>query len=229
MSTSFAAPSSAHVSTSARSTKARWPWFGAAAGVLGLGAAFLSVSSVTEQEAATGVAVLDRVDRAPYHASFVLGLASVAALLLTASGWRRWAARRASDDLAARTIGSALTAVATINVVFACLAGSMALYLPGGMDEGWLTRESMYINYTLLDFGQLLGWWGAMVAAGCVAVLSLRRERALPRWMGVVSIVLMLPPLAMAVIQALPGFVGFTMPVWLIVVSVAMAVRPNDA
>ena len=109
-------------------------------------------------------------------------------LFVAATGWKRWAEQRAPRDLAARTIGTALAATATINIIFTCLAGSMALYLPGGTDEGWLSREGIFVNYTLLDFGQLLGWWGAVVAAVCVATLSLRRNRVLPRWMGVVSI-----------------------------------------
>jgi hypothetical protein len=98
----------------------------------------------------------------------------------------------------------------------------MALYLPGGTDNGWLSRDAMFVNFTLLDFGQLLGWWGGMVAAGCVASLALRRQRVLPRWMGVFSIIAMLPPLAMAAVMALPGFVGLTMPIWLVVISIGM-------
>ena len=69
-------------------------------------------------------------------------------------------------------------------MIFTCLAGSMALYLPGGADDGTLSREGMFVNYTLLDFGQLLGWWGAVVGAVCVSTLALRRNHVLPRWMG---------------------------------------------
>src|SRR5690606_7924977 len=94
----------------------------------------------------------------------------------------------------------AISATATINILGTALAGSMALYLPGGMDEGWLSKEAMFVNHSLLDFGQLLGWWGVMVAAGCVAALALRPQRLLPRWMGAVSIVLMLPAIAFAVL-----------------------------
>jgi hypothetical protein len=80
----------------------------------------------------------------------------------------------------------------------------------------------MFVNYTLLDFGQLLGWWGGMVAAGCVATLALRRVNVLPRWMGVVSVLFMLPPIAMAVGMGLPGFPGLVMPIWLVVISIGM-------
>ena len=98
----------------------------------------------------------------------------------------------------------------------------MAIYLPGGADEGWLSTEAIFVNYTLLDFGQLLGWWGAMVAAGCVAAISLRKSRLLPRWMGIVSIVLMLPAIVCAVATGLPGFPASSMPIWLVVISLGM-------
>ncbi|HEX2578074.1 MAG TPA: hypothetical protein VHK88_17125, partial [Aquihabitans sp.] len=96
--------------------------------------------------------------------------------------------------------------------------------LPGGTDEGWLSREAIFTNFTLLDFGTLLGWWGAAASAVAMATLALRRDRVLPRWMGVVSVVLLLPAVLMAVGMGLPGFVGFTMPIWLAVVSVGMIV-----
>lgn len=206
-----------------RPSRARWPIFGVVAGVSGFLAGLFSVSNgIDEEDAALGIGVIDGLDRVPYHVSFLLGLVSVAALLVTASAWRRWAEGRAPRDLAARTIAGAISATATINILGTALAGSMALYLPGGMDEGWLSKEAMFVNHSLLDFGQLLGWWGVMVAAGCVAALALRPQRLLPRWMGAVSIVLMLPAIAFAVLGALPGFPGIVMPVWLVVTSVGM-------
>jgi hypothetical protein len=152
---------------------------------------------------------------------------SIAALLVTVAGWRRWAEDRAPRDLAARTISGAIAATAAINIFGNAMAGSMSIYLPGGSDEGWLSRESIFVNYTLLDFGQLLGWWGVMVAAGCVATLALRSARVLPRWMGVVSILAMLPPLVFAALTGLPGMPGLTMPIWMVVISLGM-LRPRN-
>jgi hypothetical protein len=74
----------------------------------------------------------------------------------------------------------------------------------------------------MLDFGQLLGWWGAVVAALCAATLGLRRHRVLPRWMGIVSLILPLPGLALAAAISLPGFVGLTMPIWLVIMSIGL-------
>jgi hypothetical protein len=208
----------------ARRTSGRptWPIFGVVAGITGWASAALSITSVTEEQAQEGVGVLDHISRGNYYAAFLLGIAAFASLFVAAAGWKRWAEQRAPRDLAARTIGTALGATATINVIFACLAGSMALYLPGGSDEGTLSREGMFVNYTLLDFGQLLGWWGAVVASLCVASLALRRNRVLPRWMGIVSLVLPLPGILLAAAVSLPGFVGLTMPIWLVVISLGL-------
>lgn len=204
--------------------RSRWPLVGAGAGAAAFVATLAGMSNdLTEEEWTIGVDVIDSLDRGGYHVAFVLGLVSVGLLLVASSGWRRWAERHAPDSLAARTIPTALGATAAINVIGYSLMGSMALYLPGGTDEGTLSREAVFVNFTFLDFGVLLGWWGGMVAAACVVALSLGRARALPRWMGVVSILLMLPPFLMGVIMALPGMPGFTMPIWLVVISLGMA------
>lgn len=207
----------------ARHGRATWPLFGVAAGVAGLAGSMAALSTgVTEEDWQSGIAILDELEPGGFHAAFLLGLVSVMALFVTAAGWRRWADRRAPDDLAARVIPSGIVATATVNIVFTALNGSMALYLPGGTDEGWLSREAIFVNFTLLDFGTLLGWWGMVATALAVASLAFRRSRLLPRWMGVASVVLLLPALAMAAVMALPGFVGFTMPLWLVVVSLGL-------
>ncbi|NHC15258.1 hypothetical protein [Motilibacter deserti] len=218
-----AAPSIAAHAAPAPSRRATWPLFGVLAGATSLAAGFVGLTgNYAEKGENKGLAILDEVNRGGYHVAFLLGLVSVASLLLASSGWRRWAEERAPRSLAARTIPQALAATAAINVIGYSLAGSMALYLPGGTDAGWLTPESMFVNWTYLDFGLLLGWWGGAVAAGCAAALSFGRSAVLPRWMGVVSILLLLPPVGMAIGMALPGMPGFTMPLWLIVVSIGM-------
>jgi hypothetical protein len=212
----------------ARIRAARWPIFGVVAGVTGWAAALTSISNgVSKEEANEGVGVIDHLSRGPYHISFVLGLVSIASLLYAAAGWRRWAEERAPRHLASRTIASALGATATMNILGTAMAGSMALYLPGGTDEGWLSRDAQFVNFTLLDFGQLFGWWGAMVAAGSVAALALPKRRVLPRWMGIVSVVLMLPAIVFAAATALPGFPGLVMPIWLVVISLGMMKARN--
>lgn len=203
--------------------RARWPLAGAVAGITGLAASLLAIQNLTEEQYGLGVDVVDELDRGGYHAGFLIGLISCAALLVAAAGWRRWANRVAPESLAAGYVASGLTATATINVIGFSLMGSMALYLPGGMDEGWLSTEGIFANFTYLDFGALLGWWTTLFAAGAVAFIAFGKARLLPRWMGVVSILLCLPPVIFAVTVALPGFAGLTMPLWLTVISLGMA------
>jgi hypothetical protein len=201
-----------------------WAISGIVAGAAAFAATLAGMPrSLSEEDYNVGVDVIDKLDRGGFHIAFVLGMVSVGALLVAAAGWRRWAEQH--DHLAARTIGQALGATAAINVIGYALMGSMALYLPGGPDAGWLSREGQFANFNYLDFGVLFGWWGAFVAAVCVAVLALRRNRLLPLWMGVVSVVLCIPPLALGVAMPLPGFVGLTMPIWLVVISVGMVLR----
>lgn len=202
--------------------KARWPIFGAVGGLAAFASVGASMPNLTEEEYSSGVDVIDSLERGGYHVGFVLGLVAIGCLLVAAQGWRRWAEDRAPRSLAARLVGQGLAVTATVNVAFVSLMGSMALYLPGGPDEGWLSREAIFTNFTLLDFGPLLGWWGAAASAIAVAVLAFGKAKVLPRWMGVTSVVLLLPALAMALGMALPGMVGFTLPIWLVIISIGM-------
>lgn len=205
-----------------RRGRARWPIFGAVGALAGYASVIVSMPTLDEKDYSSGVRVIDQLEPGGYHIGFLLGLVSVGCLFVASSGWKRWAEGRVPDSLAGRTLAQGLAATATINVIFTCLMGSMALYLPGGTDEGWLSDPAIFTNFTLLDFGTLLGWWGAAVSAVCVAVLALGKAKALPRWMGIVSIVLLLPAVGMALGMALPGMVGFTMPIWLLAVSIGM-------
>jgi len=111
--------------------------------------------------------------------------------------------------------------VPTVNIIFTALAGTLVLYLPGGTDTGWLSNEALLVNFTLLDFGTLLGWWGAMVAAIALAATAFGRSRLVPRWVGVFSLVMVALPVGIAVATSLQGLVGMTGPIWLVVVSIA--------
>lgn len=204
-----------------RTRRAVWPLVGVVAGASSLVAAVAGLGDITEEQYLEGVGVVDTLDRGGYHVSFVLGMVGVVALFVVAAGWRRWAQHRAADDLAAGTIATALTATATVNTIGYSLAGALALYLDGGMDERTMSDDALFVNFAYLDFGTLFGWWGAIVAAGCVAVLALRR-RLLPRWMGVVSVATMAIPVGFAVFTSLPGMPGLIMPLWLIAISTGM-------
>lgn len=202
-------------------TRATWPLAGAVAGIASLVAAMAGMATITEEQYLEGVGVVDELERGGYYVSFVVGLIGVAALFIAAAGWRRWAQHRAADDLAAGTIATALSATATVNIIGYSMAGALALYLDGGLDEGTMSDESLFVNFAYLDFGTLFGWWGATLAAGCVAFLAFRR-RLLPRWMGITSVVAIAIPLGFALFTSLPGMPGFIMPLWLVAISVGM-------
>lgn len=201
----------------------RWPLAGVVAGIAGLVGGFSSIQSgISEEDAQRGVDVIDELERGGYHVAFVAGIVTVIALLFASAGWRRWAEERAIRPLGGRVIGAGMAATAAVHLIGTSAAGSMALYMPGGPDEGWMSREGLFVSYTLLDFGMLLAWWGVLASALGVATLSFGRGRVLPRWMGVASIVFVLPPIAFGIGMALPGFPGLVMPIWLTVISIGM-------
>ena len=202
--------------------RTRWPLFAIAAGVSAVAGNMLSLGGTTAEDDANLEAYLLGLGRAKYHAAFVLLLASAACLVMLITALRRWATERAGDRLAARVIPNALSITAALAVIAAAMAGSLALYLPGGMDDGVMWTDGLKAAYLYLDFGALFGWWGAMLAAGSSATLSFGRLRMLPRWFGVVSTVLVAFPLVVAIVTALPGLPGLFMPIWLIVFGVVL-------
>jgi hypothetical protein len=77
--------------SAAATDRARWPLFGVAAGVTALAAVMVGMpSDLTEADYQAGPGVLDELERAGFHAAFLLGLVSIGCLLVAAAGWRRW-------------------------------------------------------------------------------------------------------------------------------------------
>jgi hypothetical protein len=217
---SVARPVLTHDSTRARAT---WPVWGIAAGVLGTVATVISegLSGATEADRASGAAVIETLNREAYHLGVVAGFFAVAATLFTAAGWRRWASRHAPDNLAARVVAYAFTASAGAMILGYGMKGSLAVYLDGGMDEGSYPQAALHSVYMFLDFAPFAAWWGTCIAAGCIAFLALR-ERLLPKWIGVVSVVFTVVPVLLLATTGLPGFPGVIDPIWLAVISAGL-------
>src|SRR6478736_8506390 len=74
-----------------------WPLFGAAAGVLGAIGHLFTDADLTDEERASGAAVIDALDRTGFHIGIVSGLAAVFCLLIFTAGWRKWAATSAPE------------------------------------------------------------------------------------------------------------------------------------
>ena len=100
--------------------------------------------------------------------------------------------------------------------------GAMAVYLPGGMDDGLFDKEGLYILYMLNDFGSFIGWLGVTIAAGAIAWMAFR-ERTVSRWIGVVALVPVLAVTAFTVGTGLPGFPGVVSPLFMVVAFAGLA------
>lgn len=156
-----------------------WPLWGAAAGVLGAVGHLFTVPELTEEEYLSGPAIIETLDRTTYHIGVVAGLLAVFCLLVFAAGFRRWAATAAATSLAAGVVTLALVASAGAMILGYGMKGSLAVYLPGGIDQGSMPAEGLYSVFMFLDLGPFMAWWGVALAAAAIGWLSLR-ERALP-------------------------------------------------
>lgn len=200
----------------------RWPLWGAAAGVLGAIGHLFSMQNPSDEEYRSGAAVIDALERGPYHVGIVSGLAGVFCLLVFAAGWRRWTAAFAPNSLAAGALHLALTASAGAMMLAYGFKGALAVYLPDGMDEGTYANESLLTFFMFDDFSAFISWWGVAMATGAIAWLALR-ERRLPLWIGIVATLFALVPVGFVGATGLPGFPGVIDPFGLVIISAGLA------
>lgn len=204
----------------------RWALWGVAAGVLGFLAhlGFDPQGSLTPEQRRAGEAVLDLVSRPSYHAGAVAGYLAVACLLIFAVAWRRWSDAIAPDVLAARLVPAAFTASAAAMIIGYGFKGSLAVYLPGGLDAGDYPAQGLYALFMINDLAPFFAWWGVAVAAAGVAWLAFR-ERLVVRWVGIASVLATVAPLVFLGATGLTGFAGVVGPIWLTLTAVGMARR----
>lgn len=217
-----------HPTTSAERTatgSTRWAAWGLAAGVLGFVAHLVSdpQSALATADRGLGAEIVELVGRTGYHVGAATGFLAVACLLVAAAGWRRLV-RGWPDHLAAELVPGALVAAAGAMTIGYGFKGTLAIYLDGGLDGSSYPIEGLYALFMVNDLAPFFSWLGVIVAAGAVAVVSLR-HRLLPRWMGVVSVLAVLPALGMLLAFGLTGFVGITGPIWLVAISTGLLVR----
>lgn len=202
-----------------RSTRL-WPLFGVAGGVTALAATLVDTRL---DPSGIGSLVLlegDGLDLVDHRLFLLLSVVSVGCLLVASTGWKRWADQRAGDSLAARTIPTALATTAAGNLLAASLAAS-ALHGHGTVDAGSSVTDGSG-SARLLNLALVPGWWATVVAALCLATLAVDRERLVPRWMAVVSLASVVPPVLLVGFGRGAGLPALTMPIWLIVISVGM-------
>ena len=227
MSSSAASP----VSTEKAIVSARplWPLAGIAAGVFGFLATIITDIHVpTDGEGdLTTMAVVDQIDQRMAHLSIITGFLAVTFLLILAAQWRRTWESAASDSAAARVVTQALTAAAGALSLGYGWKGATAIYHADGMDDGTYDQMGLYVYYILNDFGSYIGWFPVTVAAGAVAWMSLR-QRQLPLWLGIFSLVPVLAVIGFTGGTGLPGFPGVVSPIWMAVAFAGMTLHRSS-
>jgi hypothetical protein len=214
------ARSGAVLADEAATASRRWAWWGVAAGVLGIIGTIVTIVNDTDPTP-DSVAALEP---GAYHAGGAAGYLAVAALIVTAAAWRARVARLLPASIAARVVADGLTASAGALALGYGWKLAMGLYLDGGANAGMFDKNGLFVYFVLNDFGPFIGWLGVVVAAGAMVVLGLK-ERAVPRWVGFVSVIPVLGVLAMALGVGVAGFPGMVGPLWLIVTFGALALR----
>jgi hypothetical protein len=149
-------------------------------------------------------------------------------LLVFAAGWRRWTNENKMDSLAAEVVTFGFIASAGAMILGYGFKGSLAVYLPGGLDEGSYPNENLLSVFMFNDFAPYIAWYGVAMAAAALAWVSLR-ERLLPLWFGIVSVIFVLLPVGYLVATGLPGFPGVVDPLWIVIVGAGLAVSLRRA
>lgn len=211
-------------SAPARDKNNRWALWGAAAALLGAVATLLpgKVNPQVSNDRLTA-AVIDSLHRWTYHVAVVAGFSAVFCLLLFAAGWRRWVTDRVPTSLAANVAPSALGASAAAMMIGYGLLGSLAVYLPGGIDQHAFAHSSLLSIYMVVDFAPFVAWWGVAIAAAAVTAVCFR-EHIFARWIGIFSAIVVALAVIPMVVTGLPGMPGLVGPLWLLIVSVAQAI-----
>lgn len=201
------------------SKRSRWPLIGTAAGVTGFIATL--VTDIHPADKAT-IDIVDQVSQGKAHASIIAGYVTVALLVVLSATWRRHVEPRVASSTAARVVSNGLLISAAALTLGYGWKGAMAVYLPGGMDEGAFDKDGLYVLYMLNDFGSYIGWLGVTIAAGAIAWMAFR-ERTVSRWIGVVALVPVLAVTAFTVGTGLPGFPGVVSPLFMVIAFTGLA------
>lgn len=218
--------SSRDVTAAGRRSLAMWPLAGSLAGVAGFIATILTDIHVPTDgfDSAETMAVVSQVDQQKAHLSIVAGFIAVALLIAFAAQWRGTVERKLPYSTAARIVTQGLTAAAGALTLGYGWKGASAIYHADGMDAGTYDEMGLYIYYILNDFGSYIGWFGVTVAAGAVAWMSLR-ERVIPLWIGIFSLIPVLAVVGFTGGTGLPGFPGVVSPIWMAIAFTGLALH----
>jgi hypothetical protein len=217
---------SSGLSISRAGARVHWAWAGAAAGLFGVAGTLITDIHVASDgfDTPDTMAVVSQIDQRMAHLSIVTGFIAVVLLLALAAKWRGTVEARVPGSTAARIVTQALTAAAGALSLGYGWKGASAIYHADGMDSGTYDEMGLYIYYILNDFGSYIGWFGVTVAAGAIAWMSLR-ERVIPLWIGVFSLLPVLAVVGFTGLTGLPGFPGVVSPIWLVVAFTGLSLH----
>jgi len=208
---------------SVRPARATWLWWGVVAGASGLAGNFVSshpaLTDVGAEEA------LASVGRGAYHLSTLLGIVSFVALLVLTAGWLRWSSGQ--HNLAGWVAAAGFATTSALVLLGTGLRGGLAEYSTGGINDDNFPAEGLYVLFMVHDTAPWFAWWGVLVAAGAAAYLAFRTA-VLPTWLGVISVLALVMPVAVMVGSGAVAAAGFVGPAWLVVSSVTLALRGLD-
>lgn len=163
--------------------------------------------------------------RGLYQFGAIAGLAATFLLIAWVAGFQRFVESRADrDHLAVRVTQFAGAGAVGAMVIAFSLKAAFAGGLPGAIDSLMYTTTDVAVLHILHEQLQWVGLLSMVGAMYAVAWLALR-ERVLPRFLGVVSLVLALFVTGMTLGLALPYSAGVVVPVWILVTSVWLLVR----
>lgn len=197
-----------------------WPWWGVAAGVLGVVAT--TATNVSSSRKNIDPSIVSTLHGGMYHAGGAIGYVVVACLLALSASWRVHVGTSAPRSVAARVVADGLTASAAALSLGYGWRLAMALYLPGGADHDQFGDQARWVYYVLNDFGAFIGWLGVIVSAAAMTWLALH-DKLVSVWIGVVSVIPVGIVLALGMGLAIAGFPGVVGPIWLIVAFAGLA------
>lgn len=161
------------------------------------------------------------------HIGMDLAFVAAVGLGLFAAGFTRFVdARTPRGSSLGSLVRHAFSATLALAVLVAVLKAALRGGLPDHGDSEMYARESVGVFYTFIDQIQYTSLWPLVLAQFAVAALAFR-YRALPRWYGALSGLLVIATLAMALALGLPYFAGLVGPWWL-VASALVALRHRN-
>lgn len=208
------------------STSRAWAWSGVVAGLAGIGtiAASGMVDAVYDESLfGDGEAIREKLaDQTGQMLAFhTFGMVAAVALVVFAAGLQRRLRHRLGDSIAPGIASAGLLGTALVLVLGTGLDTEFILAFGEG-DMVDPANAALYNHW----IGTIPWCWG-LAGLSALAVFSAYRQGAVPRWIGLTSLVLggLTVLLGVSPVQYMAGM---TAPLWLLVVATGFAVGDKE-